>query len=118
MGERRELVKSLGNTWQEPQSSVKENTRIDRGTAGGTIRFLGYDYSGTAINQVDIWLSREELPVFIQALVTHPMLLPTDYLQTAEPHENGFWVRVRSHESPKTFVSRLSSAIGCLEQPA
>lgn len=118
MEERGELVKSVGNTWQEPQSSVKESARIGSGTVGGTIRFLGYDYSGTAINQVDMWLSHEELPVFIQALVTHPLPLPTDYLQTAEPHENGFWVRIRSHESPKIFVSRLSSAIGCLEQPA
>lgn len=118
MEERGELLKPLGNAWQEPQSSVKGSTRISNGTAGGTIRFLGYDNGGTAINQVDIWLTQEELPVFIQAVVTHSMPLPTDYLQTAEPHENGFWVRIRSHESPKVFVSRLSSAIGCLEQPA
>lgn len=118
MEERGELVKPLGNAWQESQSSVKSSTRIGNGTAGGTIRFLGYDNGGTAINQVDVWMSHEELPVFIQALVTHPMPLPTDYLQTAEPHEEGFWVRIRCHESPKVFVTRLSSAIGCLEQPA
>lgn len=118
MEKRGELVEPLGNAWQEAQASVKDSTRIGTRTAGGTIRFLGYDNGGTAINQVDIWLTQEELPVFIQAFVNHPMLLPTEYLQTAEPYENGFRVRIRSHESPKVFVSRLSSAIGRLEQPA
>lgn len=118
MEERGELVKSLGNTWQEPAVSAKDGTHTHGGRAGGTIRFLGYDSGGRAINQVDLWLAQEELPVFIQALVTHPVPLPTDYLQTAEPCGNGFCVRIRSHEPPKVFVSRLSSAIGCVEQPA
>lgn len=117
MKERGELVKPLGNAWQEPETSKKNLAGLSGGT-GGTIRFLGYDSGGRAVNQVELWLTQEELPVFIEALVTHPMPLPTDYLQTAEPCENGFCVRIRSHESPKTFVSRLSSAIGCLEQPA
>ncbi|WP_211653509.1 hypothetical protein [Planococcus alpniumensis] len=118
MEERGELVKPIGAAGQEPNSSANSRARIGIGTAGGTIRFLGYDNGGTAINQVDIWMTQEELPVFIHALVIHPMPLPTDYLQTAKPDENGFWVRIRSHESPKVFVSRLSSAIGCLEEPA
>ncbi|MBU9675053.1 hypothetical protein KQ939_08860 [Planococcus sp. CP5-4] len=114
MEERGELVKPFRNTWQALQSSKTRRTRI----GSRTIRFLGYDDSGTAVNQVDIWMTQEELPVFIDALVIHPIPLPTDYLQTAEPDDNGFWVRIRSHESPKVFVSRLSSAIGCIEQPA
>lgn len=114
MEERGGLIKPFEGAWQEPASIVKNSS----GTAGGTIRFLGYDSGGRAINQVDIWLKQEQLPVFIQALVAYPLPLPTDYLQTAEPWENGFCVRIRSHESPKVFVSRLSSAVGRLEQPA
>lgn len=113
-----QLVKPLGNAWQEPEASEKTYRSPADGTIGRTIRFLGYDSEGRAVNQVDMWLTAEELPVFVQALVTHPMLLPTDYLQTAEKWESGFRVCIRSHESPKTFVARLSSAIGCLEQPA
>ncbi|MFP8782758.1 hypothetical protein [Planococcus plakortidis] len=117
MEERGGLVEPLGNAWQEPETSMKGRPGFSGGT-GGTIRFLGYDSGGRAVNQVELWLTREELPVFIEALVTHSMPLPTDYLQTAEPRDDGFCVRIRSHESPKVFVSRLSSAIGCLEQPA
>ncbi|MGM0898989.1 MAG: hypothetical protein ACQEV0_13875 [Bacillota bacterium] len=112
------LVKPLGNAWQEPQTSGETYRSLANGEVRKTIRLLGYDSGGRAVNQVDIWLTAEELPVFIHALVTHPFLLPTDYLQTSEQWGSGFRVRIRSHESSKIFVARLSSAINCLEQPA
>mgnify|MGYP000042995705 FL=1 len=114
MEERGGLGKPLNDTWQDLASTRVNNQR----TAGGIIRFLGYDSDGRAINSVEIWLKPEELSAFTQSLVAYPVPLPTDYLQTAEPCGDGLSVRIRSHESPKTFVSRLSSALSCLEQPA
>ncbi|WP_271853774.1 hypothetical protein [Planococcus maritimus] len=114
MQERGEFVQSVEGIWRAPVSTGKNSS----GATWGTIRFLGYDSGGRAINQVDIWLREDELPVFVRALVAYPLPLPTDYLQTAELCEDGFSVRIRSHESPKTFVSRLSSALGCLGQSA
>lgn len=111
------LVKQLGAAWQEP---VSEETylSVGEGTIATTVRCLGYDRDGRAVNQADIWLTMDQLPVFINALVTYPMPLPTDYLQTAEQHDNGFRVQIRSHESPKVFMARLFAALGCFEKIA
>jgi hypothetical protein len=111
------LVKQLGAVRQEPLkdetylSVGKENTAL-------TIRCLGYDKDGRAVNQANMWLTMDQLHVFIHALVTYPMPLPTDYLQTAEQQDNGFRVQIRSHESPKVFMARLFAALGCFEKIA
>ncbi|MBT2583430.1 hypothetical protein [Planococcus sp. ISL-109] len=117
MNESGQFVKQLGDAWQE---SVLKQTclSVDEGKIARTIRFLGYDREGRAVNQADIWLTSEQLPLFIDALVTYPMPLPTDYLQTAEHQDNGFRVQIRSHESPKVFMARLFAALGCFEQTA
>ncbi|MFC4714345.1 hypothetical protein [Planococcus dechangensis] len=70
------------------------------------------------MNQADIWLTSEQFPLFIQALVAYPIPLPTDYLQTAVQQDNGFCIQIRSHESTKVFMARLFAALGCFEQIA
>lgn len=50
MEERGGLGKPLNDTWQDLASTSVNDQRA----AGGTIRFLGYDSDGRAINQVEI----------------------------------------------------------------
>ncbi|MEZ0481003.1 hypothetical protein [Planococcus sp. SSTMD024] len=80
------------------------------------VQFFGYDNEGRAVNQLDIWLTTMEMPIFFDALIKHSFPLPTNYLHTLEEAEGGFHVRIRTHESSKVFVARLSSVINCLEQ--
>lgn len=108
------LTIRLDDAW-EKQSSYWNSANAK---ATRIIRFLGYDSEGHAINQVELWLLVEELPVFMHALLAHHLLLPTEYMQTIDQTDNGFCVRIRSHESPKTFVARLSAALNCLKHPA
>lgn len=108
---------SRANAWQEFKNEGPYHNMGQVKTAR-TIRCLGYDREGRAVNQADLWLTSKQFPLFIQALVAYPMPLPTDYLQTAVQQDNGFRVHIRSHESTKVFMARLFAALGCFEQIA
>lgn len=118
MHERGQIAAVSRDAGQESAARQTSCQRPENAKGQKTIRFLGYDSEGRAVNQADIWLLPEELPLFIEALVTHPIPLPTNYFQKTEPSDYGYWMQIRSHESPKMFVTRLGAALNRLRQPA
>lgn len=101
---------------EQEQEQKRECSILGHENKKRIIQFFGYDNEGHAVNQLDIWLTKVEMPIFFDSLIQHSLSLPTNYLHTLEESEGGFYVRIRTHESSKVFVARLSSVINWLEQ--
>nr|WP_251047696.1 hypothetical protein [Planococcus sp. ISL-110] len=68
-----------------------------------------------AVNEAEIFLLPEELPVFTRALIEHPILLPTSYSQHLSMERGMYCIRLTSYELPEDFAERLFEALSVLE---
>lgn len=68
-----------------------------------------------ASNGAEVFLLPEELPVFTQALIGHPILFPISYSQYLSMERGMYCIRLRSQEPPEDFAERLSEALAVLE---
>lgn len=64
-----------------------------------------------SLNEADIYLLREELQTFMQALIQHPILLPTSFSQQLSMEGKVYSIRLKSCEPFKDFTERLSDAL-------
>lgn len=62
-------------------------------------------------NQAEVFLLPEELPIFTQALIEHPILFPISYSQHLTMERGMYCLRLTSQELPEDFAERLSGAI-------
>ncbi|WP_039862739.1 hypothetical protein [Planococcus donghaensis] len=69
-----------------------------------------------AINRAEVFLLPEELPVFINELIKHPLYFPSSYSQQMSTERGMFCLRITSHESPEHFAIRLSDSLRTLEE--
>ncbi|MDE4085925.1 hypothetical protein PO902_12850 [Planococcus maritimus] len=66
------------------------------------------------LNEASILIALEQVPSFTQALIAHPILLPTSYSQrlSAEDGQHTLWIA--SKEQFPDFVERLTDALHAL----
>ena len=69
-----------------------------------------------AFNQAEVFLLHEELPIFTQALIGHPVSFPTSYSQQLSMERGIYCLRLASQEPFENFAERLSGALGLLEK--
>lgn len=69
-----------------------------------------------ALNEAQILLLPEEVQAFTQALIQHPILLPTSYSQNLSKARGMYCLRIASQEPFSDFAERLSEALGVLGQ--
>lgn len=69
-----------------------------------------------AFNQAEVFLLQEELPIFTQALIGHPISFPTSYSQQLSMERGLYCLRLASQEPFEDFAERLSGALGVLEK--
>ncbi|MCM3610434.1 hypothetical protein M4S82_04160 [Planococcus sp. MERTA32b] len=64
-----------------------------------------------AVNEAEIFLLPKELPVFTQALIRHPILLPINFSQHLSMERGIYCIRLKSQESYEDFTARLCAAL-------
>lgn len=64
-----------------------------------------------AVNEAEVFLLAEEIPVLTQALVQHPILFPISYSQQLFMKHGMYCIRLTSQEPPEDFAERLSEAL-------
>lgn len=79
------------------------------------VSFEIIDDERETVNNAVVYLLPEELSVFTNALVRHPILLPISYSQQLSMERGMYCLQLTSKESPENFAERLSKAIGVLE---
>lgn len=62
-------------------------------------------------NEAIVFLLAEELPVFIQALIDHPILLPTSYSQQVSMERGMSCLQLKTREPFEDFKARLFKAL-------
>ena len=67
-------------------------------------------------NRAEVFLLHEELPVFTQALIEHPISFPTCYSQQLSQERGMHCLRLASQEPFEDFAERLSAALVVLEK--
>lgn len=78
------------------------------------VSFERFNGGQKTVNEAEIYLLSEELPIFTQALITHPILLPTSYAQHLSMERGMYCVRLNSTEPFDDFAARLSDALNRL----
>lgn len=79
------------------------------------VSFRLFENSQDGFNEARVFLLPEELPVFTQALIAHPLLFPISYSQHLTMERGMYCFGLTSQEPPETFVKRLSAALHALE---
>lgn len=64
-----------------------------------------------AVNEAKIFLLPKELPVFTQALIRHPILLPISFSQHMSKEHGIYCIRLKSQEPYEDFAARLCAAL-------
>lgn len=64
-----------------------------------------------AVNEAEIFLLPKELPVFTEALIRHPILLPISFSQHLSMERGIYCIRLKSLEPYEDFAARLSAAL-------
>lgn len=64
-----------------------------------------------AVNEAEIFLLPKELPVFTEALIRHPILLPISFSQQLSMERGIYCIRLKSQEAYEDFAARLSAAL-------
>lgn len=72
--------------------------------------------SGEAINEAEVFLLPEELPIFTLSLLQHHILFPINYSQQVSMERGMYCIRITSKETPEDFAERLSDALRALEK--
>lgn len=67
-----------------------------------------------AVNEAEVFLLPEELPIFTKTLIQHSILLPTSYSQHLSMERGMYCLRLKSQEPYGDFAERLSKALGKL----
>ncbi|ANU10910.1 hypothetical protein A1A1_17595 [Planococcus antarcticus DSM 14505] len=67
-----------------------------------------------AMNKAEVFLLPEELPIFTDALLQHPILFPSSYSQQLSTERGMYCIRLTSQEPPEDFAKRLSEAVYAL----
>lgn len=67
-----------------------------------------------AVNEAEIYLYQEQLPILTLALIRHSILFPTNYTQQVSRENGIYYMRIKSHEPFEAFAKRLSEAIAHL----
>lgn len=67
-----------------------------------------------AVNEAEVFLLPEELPIFTEALIQHPILFPISYSQHLSMERGVSCIRLKSQEPFKDFAERLSEALCAL----
>lgn len=75
---------------------------------------VSYKLQGT-VNEAEVFLLPEELPVFTQALIQHPILFPTSFSQHLSMERGMYCIRLKSQEPAEDFAKRLSEALSELD---
>jgi len=78
-----------------------------------TVSFKIFRDGREAVNEAEVFLLPEELPTFTQALMQHPILLPTSYSQHLSMERGMYCIRLKSQEPFEDFAERLSETL-CL----
>lgn len=66
------------------------------------------------VNEAEVFLLPEELPIFTRALIQHPILLPISYSQQLSIERGMHCIRLTSQEPFEDFAGRLSEALYAL----
>lgn len=81
-----------------------------------SVSFSELTESGLALNEAEVFLLPEELPIFTLSLLQHDILFPINYSQQVSMERGMYCVRIISKESPENFAERLSDALRALEK--
>lgn len=81
-----------------------------------SVSFSEFTDNGAALNEAEVFLLPEELPIFTLSLLQHPILFPINYSQQVSMERGMYCVRIISKESPEHFAERLSDALRALEK--
>lgn len=76
-----------------------------------TVSFKIFRDGRESVNEAEVFLLSEELPVFTQALIKHPILLPISYSQHLSMERDIYCIRLKSQEPFEDFAERLSEAL-------
>ena len=66
------------------------------------------------VNEAEVFLLPEELPVFTRALIQHPIFFPISYSQKMSMERGMHCIRLTSEEPFEDFAERLSGALSRL----
>ncbi|MFC4713605.1 DUF1259 domain-containing protein [Planococcus dechangensis] len=91
------------------------HTRSFNCTLEHDISFKNLQPDGTAINNADIFLLPEEVPVFTGALQQFRIALPTEFEQSIDSNPNIVCLRLVAEEPPEHFAARLAAALQTID---
>ncbi|ANU17877.1 hypothetical protein BBI11_12920 [Planococcus maritimus] len=66
------------------------------------------------VNEAEILIPLEQVARLTQALIEHPLLLPTSYAQSSQVNDGQHILRIASKEALADFVERLTDALDVL----
>lgn len=64
-----------------------------------------------SVNEAEVFLLPKELPVFTEALIRHPILLPISFSQHLSMERGIYCIRLKSQEPYEDFTARLCAAL-------
>ncbi|MDN7240760.1 hypothetical protein QWY14_03115 [Planococcus sp. N028] len=70
-----------------------------------------FEENGMAINKASVFLLPEEMPLFMLALIQHPIPFPSNFSQRQTRTHGMYCIRLESLEVPENFAERLSDAL-------
>ncbi|MBT2583108.1 hypothetical protein [Planococcus sp. ISL-109] len=76
-----------------------------------TVSFRIFRDDRKVVNEAEVFLLPEELPIFTQALIQHPILFPISYSQHLSMERGMYCLRLKSQEPFEDFAERLSEAL-------
>lgn len=68
------------------------------------------------MNEAQVFLMPEELSIFTQAIIAHPVLLPISYSQHLSIERGMYCLRLSSQEPQAAFAERLAGALDALNE--
>lgn len=80
------------------------------------VSFYGIEEGGAAVNIAEVYLLKEEVPIFTLALRQQKLLFPTNYLQQLTIEREMCCLQLESYEPAGHFVERLCEAFQVLKQ--
>ncbi|HSJ37919.1 MAG TPA: hypothetical protein VK945_06860 [Planococcus sp. (in: firmicutes)] len=101
--------------WQRQKERLVK-VRKSPGVSGGwsvdlTVPFNIFRDDRKAVNEAEVFLLPEELPLFTQALIEQPILFPISYSQHLSMERGMYCMRLKSQEPFEDFAERLSGAL-------
>ena len=76
-----------------------------------TVSFKIFRDDRKTVNEAEVFLLPEEVPIFTQALIRHPILFPINYSQSLSMERGIHCIRLKSQEPFQDFAERLSDAL-------